>query len=45
MVGEDGSLKLIDFGASIVEQRRRQGMDQTIMFNRSFAPVEQYDEP
>ena len=44
MVGEDGSLKLIDFGASIVEQRRRQGMDQTIMFNRSFAPVEQYDE-
>ena len=42
MVQEDGALKLIDFGASIVEQRRRKGLDQTVMYNRSFAPIEQY---
>lgn len=44
MVEEDGSLKLIDFGASIAEQRRREGLDRTVIFNRSFAPIEQYNE-
>lgn len=44
MVEEDGGLKLIDFGASVVEQRRSQGLDQTVIYNRSFAPIEQYSE-
>lgn len=44
MVEENGELKLIDFGASVVEQRRREGLDQTVIFNRSFAPIEQYNE-
>ena len=44
MVQEDGSLVLIDFGAAVSEERRAQGQDHTVIFNRSYAPVEQYDE-
>lgn len=44
MVQEDGTLKLVDFGAAVTEQRRSKNMDQTVIFNRKFAPVEQYDE-
>ena len=44
LVQEDGTVKLIDFGAAVLEERRLQGKDQTVMFNRRFAPVEQYDE-
>ncbi|MDO5540437.1 MAG: BspA family leucine-rich repeat surface protein [Eubacteriales bacterium] len=44
MVQGDGIIKLIDFGAAVVEERRAQGKDRTVVFNRKFAPVEQYDE-
>ena len=44
LVQDDGSLKLIDFGAATVEERRAQGKDQTVIFNRKYAPLEQYDE-
>ncbi len=44
MVQEDGTLKLIDFGAATSEERRARGKDQTVIFNRRFAPLEQYDE-
>ncbi|MCI9360712.1 MAG: serine/threonine protein kinase [Hungatella sp.] len=44
MVEEDGGLKIIDFGASVVEQRRREGLDQKVIYNHSFAPIEQYSE-
>ncbi len=44
MVQEDGTLKLIDFGAATSEERRARGRDQTVIFNRRFAPLEQYDE-
>lgn len=44
MVEENGTLKLIDFGAATVEKRKKQGLDQTVVFNRQFAPIEQYDE-
>ena len=44
MVQENGDIKLIDFGAAVVEERRAAGKDQTVVFNRKFAPVEQYDQ-
>ncbi len=44
MVQEDETVKLIDFGAAAVEERRAQGKDQTVIFNRFFAPPEQYEE-
>lgn len=44
LVQDDGTVKLIDFGAAVMEERRREGRDKTVMFNRQFAPVEQYDE-
>ena len=44
LVQDDGTLKLIDFGAATVEERRAQGKDQTVIFNRKYAPIEQYDE-
>lgn len=44
LVQEDGTVVLIDFGAAVVEERRALGKDQTVVFNRKFAPVEQYDE-
>lgn len=44
MVQEDETLKLIDFGAAASEERRAMGKDQTVIFNRKFAPLEQYDE-
>lgn len=44
MVQEDETVKLIDFGAATVEERRMQGKDRTVIFSRTFAPPEQYDE-
>lgn len=44
MVQDNGILKLIDFGAAATRERREQGKDQTVIYNRKFAPVEQYDE-
>jgi len=44
MVQENETLKLIDFGAAASEERRASGKDQTVIYNRSFAPLEQYDE-
>ncbi len=44
MVQDDGTLKLIDFGAAVSEERRAQGKDMTVIYNRKFAPPEQYDE-
>ena len=44
MVQEDGSLMLIDFGAASAEERMSKGEDHTVIFNRRYAPVEQYDE-
>ena len=44
MVQEDGTLILIDFGAATSEERKAQGKDRTVIYNKSFAPVEQYDE-
>lgn len=44
LVQEDGTVKLIDFGAATIEERRLEGKDRTVMFNRQFAPIEQYDE-
>lgn len=43
MVGEDGHIKIIDFGAAAVVERQKQGQDQTIMLTKSFAALEQYD--
>lgn len=43
LVQDDGTLKLIDFGAAAVEERRLKGQDRTVIFNRQYAPVEQYD--
>ncbi len=44
MVEEDGTFVLIDFGAAISKDRRVQGQDKTTIHNRSFSPIEQYDE-
>lgn len=44
MVQEDGTLKLIDFGAAASEERMASGKDQTVIYNRKFAPIEQYDK-
>lgn len=44
MLQDDGTLKLIDFGAASSEERRAQGKDQTVIYNRKFAPPEQYGE-
>lgn len=44
MIQDDGTLKLIDFGAAVSEERRSMGKDQTVIYNRRFAPLEQYDE-
>lgn len=44
MVQEDGTVKLIDFGNAATEERLAEGKDRTVIFNRVFAPIEQYDE-
>ena len=44
MVQEDGTLMLIDFGAASVKERMSKGEDHTVIYNRRYAPVEQYDE-
>lgn len=44
MVQEDGTLILIDFGAAANEDRRAIGKDHTVIFNKRYAPIEQYDE-
>lgn len=44
MVQEDGTVKLIDFGNAATEERLAEGKDRTVIFNRAFAPIEQYDE-
>ncbi|MBQ6972782.1 MAG: leucine-rich repeat protein [Synergistaceae bacterium] len=44
MVQEDGTMTLIDFGAASAEERRKQGGDKTVIYNRRYAPIEQYDE-
>lgn len=44
MVQDNGTLKLIDFGAAASEKRRAQGKDMTVIYNQKFAPPEQYNE-
>lgn len=44
MIQEDGTMILIDFGAAAVESRREQGEDNTVIYKKRYAPVEQYDE-
>ena len=44
LVQDDGTLKLIDFGAAASEERRIRGKDRTVIYNRQFAPIEQYEE-
>lgn len=44
MVQEDGTMILIDFGAASLEEQIEQGRDKTAIYNRRYAPVEQYDE-
>lgn len=41
---EDGSVKLIDFGAAARMERQAQGKDQSVLLRRSFAPLEQYEK-
>lgn len=44
MVQDDGNMVLIDFGAASVEERMLLGEDKTVIYNRRYAPIEQYDE-
>ena len=44
MVQEDGTMILIDFGAAALEEQIEQGKGKTAIFNRRYAPPEQYDE-
>ena len=44
MVKEDGTMVLIDFGAASVEELMAQGENKTAIYNRKYAPLEQYDE-
>lgn len=44
MVQEDGTMILIDFGAAALEDQISQGKGKTAIFNRRYAPPEQYDE-
>ena len=41
MVEEDGNVTLIDFGAASLEERRKQGLDRTGIYNRTYAAPEQ----
>ena len=43
MVQDDGTMILIDFGAASAEERMAQGEDHTVIYNRKYAPIEQYD--
>lgn len=43
LVQEDGSVKLIDFGAAARLSLQAQGQDRTVILNKRYAPVEQYD--
>ena len=44
MVQDDGTMTLIDFGAASSEERMAQGEDMTVIYNRRYAPIEQYDK-
>lgn len=44
MVQEDGTMILIDFGAASFESQIEEGKGKTAIFNRKYAPPEQYDE-
>lgn len=44
MIQEDGTPVLIDFGAASLEEQIEHGKGRTAVFNRRYAPVEQYDE-
>ena len=44
MVQDDGTMILIDFGASSTKERMSNGEDHTVIYNRKYAPIEQYDE-
>lgn len=41
---QDGTVKLIDFGAAAQMARQAKGQDQSVLLNRRYAPIEQYDE-
>lgn len=43
MVSEDGTVKLIDFGAAAQMERRQQGRDHTVVLKRKYAALEQHD--
>lgn len=43
MVREDGSITLIDFGSAALLARRAGGGDRTILVNKAYAALEQYD--
>ena len=43
MVKEDGSVTLIDFGSAALLERRARGSDRTILVNKAYAALEQYD--
>ena len=42
LVQNDGTITLIDFGASTTEERRRQNKDRTGIFTNHFSAIEQY---
>ena len=44
MVQEDGTMILIDFGTALMEEQLAPDKARTMIFNRKYAPVEQYDE-
>ncbi len=44
MVQEDGTMILIDFGAAALEEQIEEGKGKTAIFNKRYAPPEQYDE-
>lgn len=43
IVLEDGTVKLIDFGAAAQLERRAQGKDMSVLLRRHYAPAEQYE--
>ena len=43
LVQEDGTVKLIDFGAAAQVRRQEQGKDKSIILTEKYAAIEQYD--
>lgn len=43
LVREDGRVTLIDFGSAALRERRASGRDRTVLLNKAYAALEQYD--